>query len=142
MQQIECKGKQRWNLPLLTVWPRNVSIRYIYIFKIYIHLIFDTGFSGNEKIVELLVKYGANINEMMSNRWLPLSWSIENGNEKVVQVLIDNGANVNQIGIEDKTPLHYAAERGYDAIAEQLIQNGANVNEMQCNGPTTIEFST
>lgn len=84
--------------------------------------------NGNDKIVELLVKYGANTNEMLSNRWFPLLWSIEMGNvTSIPEILINNGANVNQVGMEDKTPLHYAAEKNYDAIARQLIQNGANV---------------
>lgn len=78
-------------------------------------------------MVSLLVRYGANINDMLSNRWTPLLWTIEKNNETVAEILINNGANVNQASVEDKTPLHLAAERGYESIATLLVQNGANV---------------
>lgn len=78
-------------------------------------------------MVSLLVKYGANTNDMLSNRWTPLLWAIQNNSEKVVEILINNGANVNKCSIEDKTPLHLAAERGNGTIATLLVQNGANV---------------
>lgn len=39
--------------------------------------------TGNEKIVKILCKYGANTNERLSNRWMPLEWSIEKGNSEV-----------------------------------------------------------
>lgn len=122
MQQIEWKGKQHWKLPLLTVqYP--IPSRSIHKFESFL-----TGFFlGDPEIVSLLVKYGANTNDMLSNRWTPLLWAIETNNEKVAEILINNGANVNQFSVEDKTPLHLAAERGYETIATLLVQNGANV---------------
>lgn len=78
-------------------------------------------------MVSLLAKYGANTNDMLSNRWTPLLWAIEKNNDKVVEILINNGANVNAQSIEDKWPLSLAAERGYESIATLLVQNGANV---------------
>lgn len=68
--------------------------------------------NNDTKIVELLTNYGANTNEMLSNRWMPLQWSIEQGFERVADILINNGANVNYVGIEDKSSLHNAAEKG------------------------------
>lgn len=122
MQQIEWKGKQHLNLQLITVWYQIASCFINIIYKKIL-----PRFSGNPDIVSLLVKFGANVNEMLSNRWTPLLWSIENNNENVTEILIKNGANVNHIGIEDKTALHVAAERVYERIAELLVQNGANV---------------
>lgn len=121
MQQIEKRGKQHWKLPLPTV-SYGIPSRSNREFKSLL-----LGTLGNPAMVNLLVKYGANTNDMLSNRWTPLLWAIEKNNEAVVRILIENGANVNAVGIEDKTPLHLAAERGYDSIAALLIQNGANV---------------
>ena len=50
---------------------------------------------GHDKIVELLVKNGANVNAMSSSlHETPLMYAAERGREKIVEFLIKNGAQV------------------------------------------------
>lgn len=50
-------------------------------------------FFGDERIVEMLLKYGSNVDEQNNNGFTPLHKATYNGHEKVIQLLLDYHAN-------------------------------------------------
>lgn len=64
--------------------------------------------NGREKVVEYLLKNGANISCSLQSGYTPLYVAAENGNEEIAKLLLKAGANVNQ-PMNNKigwTPLH------------------------------------
>lgn len=101
--------------------------------------------NNNEKTVDLLIRYGADVNQYVKeeDELRPLHLAAIKGFNKVARLLVKNGANVNAIDKKGKTtPLHLVAGVGnsdefYD-IAELLVENGANVNARNADGVTPL----
>jgi len=83
---------------------------------------------GHEKVVQLLLDNGADVNVRYTSYGSALHAAALSGSEKVVQLLLDNGANVNaQAGIREGA-LHAASTNGYGKVVHLLLENGADVN--------------
>jgi ankyrin repeat protein len=55
---------------------------------------------GNEKLVELALQKGANVNAEDHNYWTPLKWAAQGNHKEISEILIKNGANIKgEIGI-------------------------------------------
>lgn len=102
-------------------------------YKGYTPLMFASQ-NGNEKIVELLIFKGANINakDDFSNDALMIA--CQNGKKKVVELLISKGANINAKNNDLMTPLMIASKIYNSEITELLISKGANVNYVVSDG--------
>ena len=73
---------------------------------------------GQVKIIEQLLRLGANINCLDVERQTPIHFAAESGNKNIIPILIQNGASV---GIQDRnkrTPLQVALN---DHIRELMI---------------------
>jgi ankyrin repeat protein len=84
-------------------------------------------FFGHEKIVEILIASGANVESQGGEYGTALVAAAYRGHEKIVEILIASGANVESQGGEYGTALIAAAYRGHEKIVEILIASGANV---------------
>ena len=92
--------------------------------------------TGNEKLVELLLKNGANPNcERVydnGNRKSALDDAIfQWPNDNIAKMLIEAGADVNYISINDEmrcSVLNSAILKGNETMVELLLKNGANPN--------------
>lgn len=93
--------------------------------------------SNDIKVVEFLIKKGANVNMKGKGCWVkgprmyaygscfsPLYQAVLNGNKEIAELLIKNGANVNFDYSGLKT-LSLAKEKGNKEIIDILIANGA-----------------
>ncbi len=78
---------------------------------------------GQSDVVELLLKYGADINgPTMSGTWTPIVFASYRGHLDTVRILIENGANVQSDG---GNPIHYAGQRKHKDICRLLVKHGA-----------------
>ena len=81
---------------------------------------------GNEKMVRLLLEYGADVNALSTWGSNPLMCACSNGHQQVVTLLLDANADVeNRNSSSDDTPLIAAAEAGHSDVAKILLDHGA-----------------
>ena len=116
--------------------------------------------TNNLKFVELLLKYGADVNKIEAVQQSPLSLAIlniQNIGEKAVsmaKLLIKHGANVNEIldlsNEEDiekgrapiyTTNLNLAISMESEKCLELLLKNGANPNFLDSKGRTPLMYA-
>ncbi|XP_033231273.1 ankyrin-1-like [Belonocnema kinseyi] len=94
---------------------------------------------GNTKIVEMLLRHGADVNSM-SDIVTPLTVALKKKHEKIVQILLKAGANVNlRASTKQEFPLHCAIEMGNEQIVRELIDSGARIDSV-CSEELTPFF--
>jgi uncharacterized protein len=81
--------------------------------------------NGPAPMVELLVKYGADVNAQASGS-TALTEATRKGDPKVLRVLLDAGANPNVPMLDGSAPACYAKTHGYKEAQELLLAAGAN----------------
>src|SRR5262249_7066859 len=80
---------------------------------------------GNEKVVELLLSKGAEVNAQGGEYGNALQAASRTGNEKVVELLLSKGAEVNAQGGGYGNALQAASWRGSEKVVELLLSKGA-----------------
>jgi ankyrin repeat protein len=83
---------------------------------------------GHDKVVEMLLERGADINAHGGHYGNALQAASAGGNDKVVQVLLDKGADVNALGGHYGSILQAALARGNDKVVQILLDKGADIN--------------
>ncbi|GJQ78332.1 hypothetical protein Trydic_g3747 [Trypoxylus dichotomus] len=90
-------------------------------------------------IVELLLRNGADANQVDEFGWPALMYTVYMRNsEDILQLLLKYNADVN---FEDKigeTPLSTAIKRRHFEISEMLLQNGVRINRVDSSGWTLL----
>lgn len=86
-------------------------------------------FSNNHnKMVQLLVAHGADVNAQGSSGATPLFWAVMRDQKDDVKFLLDHGANPNLTDAYKDTPLICAVQLGFESLVEPLVDKGADVN--------------
>jgi ankyrin repeat protein len=103
---------------------------------------------GHAKVVELLLKHGANPNARgvdLLGRPIspPLVCVLEDyqATVQVVELLLRYGADPNTTGRKGYTPLHFAADRGYFGVAQLLVKYQADARAVTEYGWTALEIA-
>lgn len=94
--------------------------------------------NGYRRIVELLLAYGARINQKTSIGVTPLYGAVSEGQKNIVEFLIQKGADVNARTGDGATPLHSAPTV---AVARLLISNGAQLMAKNRHGFTPLHIA-
>lgn len=102
--------------------------------------------SNRYEVINLLLKYGANINKKHRNTtYTPLMATIKRQNGYYAQYLILKGAKVNLTNGDGETALmlaiDYKSRRTDSSIIKKLIESGANVNYIAKNGNTALSIA-
>jgi hypothetical protein len=98
---------------------------------------------GEPALVDLLLRRGADPNEV--NRWQTsmLSWAVLHNHSEVVRRLLDQGAKIDTADVDGVTPLMYAVliDHGDTTVLEQLLTAGANRNAKDPQGRTALDLA-
>lgn len=82
---------------------------------------------GYETVVELLCKYGANVNvKGTALKTTTLLYATKGGHEAVVKLLLDHGTDQSLRSAMETTALHGVVRRGFEEIAKILLEFGAD----------------
>ncbi|KAJ6564609.1 ankyrin repeat-containing domain protein [Mycena capillaripes] len=84
--------------------------------------------ASNEKIAQLLIDNGADVNLEVKLHGTVLIRAAYLGYETIVLLLISKGADLNVLGQEYGTALAAASLAGHENIVQSLLENGAGVN--------------
>jgi len=76
---------------------------------------------GREDMVELLLKYHANIDVQSDGGWTPLHNACDKGSEKITRTMLKAGADVNCKLLNGMTSLHLAAQGGHLDVVKCLL---------------------
>jgi len=98
-------------------------------------------FEDNQKIIELLINKGADLNLQNNNKDTALLYSSKNGYKDIAELLINKGADLNLQDNNKDTALLYSLKNGYKDIAELLIDKGADLNLQDNNKDTALLIS-
>lgn len=97
-----------------------------------------------QKILDLLIKYGAKINSMKSKDSLAaVHIAAINDNAKLMSWLIQHEAKLTLLTISSEllTPLMLAAKYGYINIVVCIVQSGFDVNHCNNDGKTALHIA-
>lgn len=92
-------------------------------------------------MVNLLLKSGANPNQVNMNRQLPLHIAAKLGNTRVCKKLA-KVSNLNAQDADGKTPLYHACENNRSSVVKILVSAGANLELTKKNGYTAIMIAS
>ena len=100
-------------------------------------------FFGHYEIAELLLEYGASVDEPSHNPMevMPLHSAVASQSLEIVRLLLEHGAPVNARQSEDFTPLHAAAQNGDLEIMHLLLAYGADPDARDVEGKTPLWFA-
>lgn len=92
------------------------------------------------KMVRLLVKLGADVNQICSNK-TPLIHTVEGNKIKTGKYLVKKGASVNDTTPTGNTALIYTAVQGDVEMAQFLVNNGIDINKINQAGKTALDYA-
>jgi hypothetical protein len=80
------------------------------------------------RVSELLIEYGASVNDCDNYGRTALMLAAFIGDNIILKILLRNGANVNIQNNTGQTALHFAINGGNIEAIELLVNNGTNIN--------------
>lgn len=83
---------------------------------------------GHDKVVQLLLDKGAEVNAQGGSYGNALQAASEGGHDKVVRLLLDKGADMNAQGRRYDNALQAASAGGHGKVVRLLLDKGADVN--------------
>ncbi|KAJ8405887.1 hypothetical protein AAFF_G00313240 [Aldrovandia affinis] len=120
-------------MPIVTKPPKESQAR---------PTVHDAVRAGNVKELAVMVKNGADINEVdKKHTFTPLHWASHAGSLECLHWLLWQGADITCTTVQGWTAAHIAAIRGQDACMQALIVNGANLNAQDKRGCTSAHLA-
>lgn len=95
--------------------------------------------SGNPKLVSLLLKKGAYIEDKHDDGRCALHFAAMSPNSKTLKLLVAEGANINCQDFNGKTALHIAVEYERLAHIDFLLSQHANTSLLDFTGRTAFD---
>jgi ankyrin repeat protein len=95
----------------------------------------DAVMRGDSAGLRVLLKQGADVNEVQGDGMTALHWAASRGNLAATRMLVSAGARLDPVTRNGNyTPLHLAAQNGRAEAVRALLAAGANVNATTSSG--------
>ena len=94
--------------------------------------------TNNERIVEILLDSGADIDYTNTTRITALMAASSSNKSNIVNILLNRGANINFIDYTGETALFKAVGLERENIVDILLNRGTNVNIKNIHGKTAL----
>ncbi|XP_053213387.1 kinase D-interacting substrate of 220 kDa B-like isoform X2 [Panonychus citri] len=98
--------------------------------------------SGNLRIVQELIRRGADLNYQDLDDWNTLITATKEGNLDIVTELVEAGATLDATDMGGWTPLLWASYKGCLDIAKVLLKKGASANVFDNNNMTPLIYAS
>lgn len=99
--------------------------------------------SGNYKLIELLIKYGAAVNQIDGfNKWPPIFYAASEGHVKTAEELIKFGAELDIVDEVGYNVLYYCVVEGHIAVLNQLLSYRKKFTESNTNDYVAASVDT
>lgn len=86
--------------------------------------------SSHNKLMQLLVAHGADVNARAASGATPLYWAVMRDQKDDAKFLLDHGANPNTPDAYADSVLDCALQLGFESMVGMLVDKGADVNNM------------
>jgi len=97
---------------------------------------------GDEKIVDLLLKSGARVNDRPGNNlWTSLHYAAFEGKRPIVERLLDAGADIDALTPNLSDALMLAARNGHIDIVRRLLRTPISLDRRNDHGVTAEEWA-
>jgi len=96
----------------------------------------------DKRLVEDLIKQGADINQRNKEKDFPLKMAYMCSNKELVKYLIKHGADINQQDRYGNTLLHLATLENDEKMMTYFVEHGARINQENEFEQTPLHFST
>lgn len=96
---------------------------------------------GYDRIADLLIRRGAQVNALSTSHQSPLHAASWNGHDKVVFLLLKAGAEVNCQNRYKQTALHWACHYGHASVAQILLNHGADMEMRNSLNNTPLDMA-
>jgi ankyrin repeat protein len=97
--------------------------------------------NGHEKVVEMLLDRGADLEVKTTRTRTALHKAAEHGHRAVVGVLLQRGANIAAQDDRGATALHEASAHGHEAVVVLLLEEGAGCTTTDNRGGTALHVA-
>jgi ankyrin repeat protein len=94
--------------------------------------------TGSEKVVKLLLRAGARMENKDADLKTPLLAAVETGSEATIRLLLNAFADINAVLKEGDTVLHIAAKRSRLLVVKWLLDTGADPKAVTRVGATVL----
>ena len=96
----------------------------------------------NTRMIDFLVKMGADVNVLDVRKWSPLAYAISGNYTEEAKYLIDTtNVLINKKLYKNQTALHYAVKYNNVHLVRHLIAKGAHIEAVNNYGMTPIHYA-
>ena len=96
---------------------------------------------GYQKVVQVLLKQGSDIDMRDSNGDAALHLATKNNQSTVVKLLLGNGGNSEAMDRNGRTSLHLAASSGHQDLVKLILDKRGIINKVDSNGRTALHLA-
>ncbi|XP_053102898.1 ankyrin repeat domain-containing protein 29 isoform X2 [Hemicordylus capensis] len=93
---------------------------------------------GHMKVVETLLKHGANIHDQLYDGATALFLAAQGGFLDLIRLLLSSGAKVNQPRQDGTAPLWIASQMGHSEVVRVMLLRGADRDAARNDGTTAL----
>lgn len=120
---------------------KSTSLSFLFLFRSvhYVTPLWCAAVSGKLRIIQLLIRHGADINAVSDTGSTPVRSACFMTHLEIVQYLVQNGADINRPNYNGGTCLINSVQSVQ--LCEFLLEHGADVNAKDTQNKTALHYA-